>query len=115
MAPDTKERAPAAEVAHMLENAFIAALEPTHLWIEDESAQHAGHPEARRGGRHVHVHIVSAHFTGKSLVERHRMVYQAVAAHMGREVHAMRVQASSPLEWAPNASDFCTCLLCSRG
>ncbi len=102
------------ELARFLENLLTSALEPVHLWIEDESAQHLGHPGARAGGRHVHVRIVSAHFTGKSLLERHRLVYQALAAHIGRQVHALRLQTTTPSEWGTEATDPCTCLRCAQ-
>ena len=69
-----------------------AALQPTRLEIRDDSAKHAGHAGAREGG-HFHVSITSAAFAGVSAVERHRMVYAAAAELMGRDIHALSIDA----------------------
>lgn len=74
------------------------ALQPVMLEITDESSQHIGHPGAAAGGGHFSVKIVSDHFTGKSTIERHRMVYQAVHDLMPQEIHALSINASSPAE-----------------
>ena len=75
-----------------LRAALEAALAPTHLDIRDDSARHAGHAGAREGG-HFHVTISSAAFAGRSAVERHRMVYAAAAELMGRDIHALSIDA----------------------
>lgn len=72
-----------------------AALAPTQLDIRDDSAKHAGHAGAREGG-HFHVTITSPSFTGRSPVERHRMVYAAAAELMGRGIHALSIDARAP-------------------
>jgi BolA protein len=75
-----------------LRAALEAALAPTHLGIRDDSAKHAGHAGAREGG-HFHVTITSAAFAGRSALERHRMVYAAAAELMGRDIHALSIDA----------------------
>jgi BolA protein len=72
--------------------AALQSLEPTLLEIRDDSARHAGHPGAREGG-HFHVVIASPAFAGRSAVERHRMVYAAAAELMGRDIHALSIDA----------------------
>ena len=74
------------------------ALQPTSLEIIDESARHAGHAGAASGGGHFIVHIVSAAFQGKNLIQRHRMVYDAVGNMMHTEIHALSIQAKTPQE-----------------
>jgi stress-induced morphogen len=49
------------------------------------------------GGDHFAVHITSASFTGASLVERHQMVYRALAALMPR-IHALQLKTDAPGE-----------------
>ena len=78
-----------------LRAALEAALSPTRLEIRDDSAKHAGHTGAHEGG-HFHVTITSAAFTGRSAVERHRMVYAAAAELMGRGIHALSIDARDP-------------------
>lgn len=74
------------------------ALSPLALEIIDESHKHAGHASAGGGG-HFIVQIASAAFTGKSTIQRHRMVYEAMAELMkSNEVHALSIQAHSPEE-----------------
>lgn len=82
----------------MIRDKLTAALAPTHLEIQDDSAKHAGHVGARDGGGHFNVHIVSAAFAGKSPIERHRLVYGALGDAMQREIHALSIQAKSPDE-----------------
>lgn len=75
------------------------AFAPSRLDIEDDSAKHAGHAGARAGGGHFNVSIVSNAFAGKSLVERHRMVYAAMGDAMRNDiVHALSIQARTPDE-----------------
>lgn len=80
-----------------LRAALEAALGPTSLDIRDDSAKHAGHAGAREGG-HFHVTITAAAFAGRSAVERHRMVYAAAAELMGRDIHALSIDARVPQE-----------------
>jgi BolA protein len=81
----------------LIEQRLRAALEPERLNIVDDSAAHAGHAGAREGG-HFTVHIVSAAFTGKTPIQRHRLVNAAVADLMRREIHALSIQARTPAE-----------------
>ena len=74
--------------------AALQILQPTRLEIRDDSAKHAGHAGAREGG-HFHVVITSTAFAGVSAVERHRMVYAAAAELMGRDIHALSIDAQT--------------------
>ena len=72
--------------------AALQSLQPVVLEIRDDSARHIGHAGAREGG-HFHVTIAAAAFRGVSQVERHRMVYAAAAELMGRDIHALSIDA----------------------
>jgi BolA protein len=87
--------------AKELEALLCAHFEPAQVAVEDESRQHAGH--AHGGGGHFSVRIVSPRFAALSAVQRHRAVYAALGQHMGRGVHALRVQAYTPEEWSCRA------------
>jgi BolA protein len=78
--------------------ARLGILDPEQLEINDESHKHAGHAGAREGGGHFVVRIVSAQFSGKSTVARHRMIYSAMGDLMKREIHALTLQALAPEE-----------------
>jgi BolA protein len=72
-------------------------LAPTQLDIYDDSAKHAGHAGAREGG-HFRVRVVSEAFRGKNAIERHRLVFAAVADLMGHGIHALNIDAKTPEE-----------------
>jgi BolA protein len=77
----------------------LAALEPESVAVTDDSANHAGHPGARSGGGHFELTIVSPRFAGKSRIERHRMVYAALAPLMQRDIHALALRTYAPGEF----------------
>jgi len=72
-------------------------LTPLSLEIIDDSAKHAGHAGAREGG-HFRVVLVAEAFKGRSQLERHRLVYAAVAPLMGQGVHALSIIARTSEE-----------------
>ncbi len=75
------------------------ALAPSKLEVVDESALHAGHSGARAGGEtHYRVKLVSDAFAGRSRVQRHRLVYDELAAEIADGVHALAIQAAAPGE-----------------
>jgi BolA protein len=73
-----------------------AVFEPQTLEIVDDSHKHAGHAGARGGLGHFSVRIVSARFVGTNLIERHRMVYDALGSMMTTDIHALHVVALVP-------------------
>lgn len=75
-----------------LERAFAGA----RVAVADDSARHAGHAGARGGAGHYIVRVESQEFTGRNRLERHRLVYQALAAMLPREIHALNIEAVSP-------------------
>jgi len=52
--------------------------------------------DLRGDGDHYAAHVVSATFRGKTRVQQHQMVYQALRGRMGNELHAMALQTSMP-------------------
>ncbi|WP_022727179.1 BolA family protein [Fodinicurvata sediminis] len=72
---------------------------------EIESLIKEGIPDAqvtiedlRGDGDHYAAYIVSESFRGKSRVQQHQMVYQALQGRMGNELHALALQTSAPTE-----------------
>ncbi len=85
------------DMREQLRSALERELAPLALEIVDDSARHAGHAGAREGG-HFTVALVSQAFSGRAQLERHRLVYAAIAPLMGRGVHALSITAQSPEE-----------------
>lgn len=82
----------------MIRDRLNTALAPQGLDIVDESHKHAGHAGARTGMGHFNVAIVSPAFAGKTLLERHRMVYEALGDAMQTDIHALSIKAHTPEE-----------------
>ena len=70
---------------------------------EIESLIKEGVPDAqvtiedlRGDGDHYAAYVISPAFAGKSRVQQHQMVYQALQCRMGGELHALALQTSTP-------------------
>jgi BolA protein len=87
---------------------IISALErtfsPVSCQLSDESSLHVGHAGAASGGGHFRLVLVSASFAGLNLVNRHRLVYDAVRDMMQTEIHALAISALTPEEAARKES-----------
>lgn len=73
---------PAAEIERMIRDAMPDA----QVTINDLAGD----------GDHYAAHVVSKEFEGKSRVQQHQMVYQALQGRMGNELHALALQTSVP-------------------
>ena len=52
--------------------------------------------DLRGDGDHYAAMVVSAEFEGKSRVQQHQMVYQALQGRMGGQLHALALQTAVP-------------------
>ncbi|MGJ8620258.1 MAG: BolA family protein [Methylophilaceae bacterium] len=73
----------------------LAPLAPMTLEIKDDSAAHAGH-KGNMGGGHFNIKITSSHFSQKSQIMRHRLIYQALGDLIPQQIHAISIVAISP-------------------
>jgi BolA family transcriptional regulator, general stress-responsive regulator len=86
-------------VADTMTDKLSRAFMPENLRVIDESDQHSGHTGHRPGGEsHFRIYIVAQAFQGKSRLERHRMINQALAVELGGGVHALAIHAAAPGE-----------------
>jgi BolA protein len=83
------------------------ALSPLALEVVDDSHQHAGHighPGSGHPGQmsasetHFTVKVVSAAFTGKTRLARHRLINEILAENLRGGVHALAIEARAPGE-----------------
>jgi stress-induced morphogen len=72
----------ASEIARLIKEAIPDA----QVVIED----------LRGDGDHYAAQVTSATFVGKSRVQQHQMVYQALRGRMGDELHALALQTNAP-------------------
>jgi BolA protein len=78
-----------------------SALNPISIELADDSEQHRGHGGYNPAGEsHFTLRIESPAFTGKSRVERQRLVYAALGDLMHERVHALSIRARAPGEAA---------------
>ena len=47
-------------------------------------------------GDHYSAEVVSESFRGKTRVQQHQMIYQALKGNMGGQLHALALQTSAP-------------------
>jgi BolA protein len=84
-------------IATEMRRRLEAALAPTVLALSDDSEQHRGHGGYNPAGEsHFSLVIESAAFTGKSRVERQRLVHAALGDLLEARVHALSIQAREP-------------------
>ena len=69
-----------------IESLIREALPDAQITIED----------LRGDGDHYAAMVVSAAFEGKSRVQQHQIVYEALQGRMGSELHALALQTSAP-------------------
>ena len=72
----------ASEIARLIKE----ALPDAEVVIED----------LRGDGDHYAAQVTSKAFVGKSRVQQHQMVYQALRGRMGDELHALALQTNAP-------------------
>ncbi len=72
----------AAEIEHLIREAMPDA----QVRIED----------LRVDGDHYAAYVTSQSFKGKSRVQQHQLVYQALKGAMGGQLHALALQTSVP-------------------
>lgn len=71
-----------------IEQLIKASIPDAQVTIED----------LRGDGDHYAAYVVSSAFRGKTRVQQHQLVYQALQGRMGNELHALALQTSAPQE-----------------
>ncbi|XP_037532649.1 bolA-like protein 1 [Nematolebias whitei] len=89
-------------------------FKPDHLEVLNESHMHAVPPGSES---HFRVLVVSSQFQGLPLIQRHRMVNEALKEELRSRVHALAIQAKTPDQWGsdPTLGKSPSCMGGSRG
>jgi len=53
---------------------------------------------------HFAARVVAREFAGLRSIARHQLIYRALGEPMGREIHALSIDALSPQEWVERTS-----------
>ncbi len=72
--------------AHDIERMIKAHIPDAQVTIRDLAGD----------GDHYSATVVSAAFRGKSRVQQHQMVYEALKGNMGGTLHALALQTAAP-------------------
>ena len=82
--------------ATQLEDRLRERLAPQQLQVLDESFRHAGHAGANGTGfgTHFKVIIQAPQFDGKSRVQCHRLVYDALQDFIDQGLHALAIEVA---------------------
>ncbi|KAL6203655.1 hypothetical protein ACLB2K_027355 [Fragaria x ananassa] len=84
-----------------IREALERELSPVELEVEDISYQHAEHVAVRGSGdgeTHFNVRVVSEALGGKSLIKRHRLIYNLLQEELQSGLHALSIEAKTPAE-----------------
>ena len=95
---------PSPERRSRIESLLRERLAAQHVEVIDESDSHVGHAGAAGGAGHFRALVVSPRFEGKSLVERQRLVYGALAEMLSAEIHALAMRTLTPEQWQAGAA-----------
>ena len=88
-------------VEHSIREKLTRAFTPVALDVVNDSSRHAGHAGSPGSGEsHFSIKVVSAAFDGKSRIERHRMINEALAEELAGRIHALAISALTPEEGA---------------
>ena len=86
-------------VEQTIRERLMVALEPIRLDVENESHLHAGHAGSPGSGEsHFRLLIVSPRFAGRSRLDRHRLVNEALGDLLAGRIHALAIKAHAPGE-----------------
>ena len=86
------------ERSEQIRECLLAHFSATELLVKDQSHLHAGHAGAKDGRGHFDVTVVAEEFSGKTRLERHRMVYDALGKLIESDIHALSIKAIAPSE-----------------
>jgi len=85
-------------ITELIRQKLKQALKPELIEIIDQSNAHAGHAGNQKGGGHYYLTIIASDFEGKTLVQRHQLIYQALNDMMKEDIHALGINALTPSE-----------------
>lgn len=83
-------------IAQSIRAKLLAAFQPLHLDVRNESFMH----NVPKGAEtHFKVVVVSTDFEGKPLIQRHRMVNAVLEHELANGVHALSILGKTPAQW----------------
>ncbi|KAI9442209.1 bola-like protein [Lactarius indigo] len=90
-------------VERVIHDKLTTLLRPSVLTITNDSWQHRHHAAMRdqdggNGETHFSVRVVSEEFVGKTMMQRHRMIYAALSEQLKNGLHALTLNTKTEAE-----------------
>lgn len=87
---------------------LLSGLAPSYVEVVNESSGHGGYFPGKES--HFKATIVSTHFAGLRLVQRHQKVYALLGNLLSPgKIHALAIHAYTPDEWTGVRPDSPAC------
>ena len=81
---------------------ILSAMDPNEIKAMIESGMSNVLVNVDGDGTHFDALIVSTEFEGKSLIERHKLVYGVLGDAMKERIHALSLKTFTPEQWEKN-------------
>ncbi len=79
-------------IAPEIEQILREHLQPSHLQVINDSANHHGHAgDNHTGQSHFIIHITSPKFQGMTRIAQHQQIYKLLAGFMPKPIHALEL------------------------
>jgi len=95
-----------------IETKLAAAFDGAHIDVINESH---GHNVPANSETHFRVIVVTRDFDGVSRVARHRQINGLLADELADGVHALAIEARTPVQWAAAGGPTLTAPACRGG
>jgi len=86
-------------IEHLMEKRLKDKLDLHHFEVKDFTGRHLHHNQ-HNGGFHLEAIIVSKDFQDKTLIQRHRFVYEIMDDLLQNEIHALSMKTLTVNEWS---------------
>ncbi|KAK0489954.1 bola protein [Armillaria luteobubalina] len=95
---------PAGPVESSIREKLTTLLQPTSLFITNDSWKHRHHAPMRdhksdgEPETHFTIDVTSSVFEGKSTMQRHRLIYSALSTELAEGLHSLSLKTKSQAE-----------------
>ena len=86
------------DIKETISSKLAPYLTVSYIDIKDTTGKHIHHDNFD-GGYHLNAIIVSDNFIDLELIERHQLVYKALASMIKNEIHALSMKTYTQDEW----------------
>ncbi len=82
-----------------LKTFILTTMDPKEIKAMIEAGMPGSSVDVDGDGTHFEAVIVSSNFNGKTLLERHQLVYKVLGDAMKERIHALSLKTYTPEQW----------------